>query len=185
MTQTTTGPEPRYAKALYELAVEQKNVSKIAANAQAFREVISSSDELQSTLKNALVKRTDKEAILETLLKSAKVEKVFHDFVCLMARKGRSGLIVNTLNWFERIKNEEEGIVNAVVTSATKLTATQEKEIEKFVKAQSSDAQKVNLETQVDESLKAGFKVTVGSDEFDASLLGRMNAMKQAMKQAL
>ena len=181
MTQLTQGPEPRYGKALFELAVENKKQKAFAKDAASIKTAIQNSKELQTVLTSPLISNAQKSEILEKIIKKLKITGDVANFIKFVANKGRAEILAGMLEWFETYLSAYEGKVNAKVISAQKLTAAQQKEISKFVLAQVKGSKTVNLDQEVDEKAIGGFKVTVGSTEFDATVQGKLNSLRSSL----
>lgn len=175
------GPERRYGKALFELASEDKQLTTLVKEADTLIEAFQS-EELRAFLINPELSPKQKSMVLAAWMKKAKTSDTMRKFVCLMAQKGRSMAIEGSLEWFKELCLEAEHIVTAKVISAFPMAEKQKGEIEAFIKKKVKGSKAVELEEQVDESLIGGFKVLVGSEQFDASLNGRLNQIKTLLR---
>jgi len=174
------GPEMRYGKALFALSVDPagKSVSKDVATLRNF---FTENVEVQNVLSDEIVSREDKKNVLLATLKLLKTSKTLNDFAALMCDKGRGGLFKDALSWYHFYEMAKNGVVTASVRTAKKLTVTQRKNIEKFVKDNAKDAKTIELEEEVDASLVAGFRIRIGSIEHDMSVRGRLDGLRTSL----
>jgi ATP synthase F1 delta subunit len=74
--------------------------------------------------------------------------------------------------------------LKVTVTSAVELTKTQVKKITDAVEKKHKES-KVELKQVVDSSIIAGLKVTVGSEEIDATAYSKLEKLHLQIKQSL
>ncbi|MCK9378968.1 MAG: F0F1 ATP synthase subunit delta [Candidatus Moranbacteria bacterium] len=81
---------------------------------------------------------------------------------------------------FGEIYNKENGIVEAVIVSAEKLTGNLVDKIADFIKKKYS-AKEVILEDKIDKKIKGGFILRVEDEILDASISGRLAKLKKEL----
>jgi ATP synthase F1 delta subunit len=81
------------------------------------------------------------------------------------------------LKALEKIINKEGGIVNAKVTTESKLNKEYEKEIEEFIKKKYK-AKEVMIEEKVDPKLLGGIKIEIGDDIIDGTLAHKIKQLQ-------
>lgn len=176
----TEGPERRYAKALYELATENKATDAVAKDLSSFAKILENAD-FQAALNSPVLDNAAKEKLLQTLADTAKVSKLTKNFISLVSQKGRAELLAGMAFWFDYYNAAAKGEVTAVVTSAAALTKTQQKEVIKFAEEKCKDAKSIKLVEDVDPSVIAGTKIRLGSTQYDATLQGRIQRVKNRL----
>jgi len=178
----TYGPEKRYGKALFELAEEQKQLKPLIQEAESMIEELAKDAEIIAFLEDPMLSHKQKSEVVNTFMKKAKASDLMRKFASLMVVKGRGDILLNALKCFQEYYMEAEGVVSAKVVSAFPMAAKHKGEIEAFVKKTVKGSKKVELEEEVNEKLIGGFKVLVGSQEFDASLSGSLSQIKTSLK---
>ena len=173
------GVSGRYALALFELI---EGSEKRLAQVDSVRGALT--PELLTFLKNPAADNGQKEAVLAEVATTLKLEKTLSNFLKLVARKGRADLLPEMLADIQRLRENQNGVVKVDVRSATKLTRTQEKDIEKFVKQMAPNARTVDMTVGIDKSLIAGTRIQVGDKAFDNSVAGRMRGMAASLRRA-
>lgn len=179
MTILLSGPEKRYAKALFEMAEEAQATAPVLADLSALASAIQQSAELQRLLGNPLITSDKKANVLLALL--PKAHKMTKTLVLLLASKARLVLVAGIAQCFEALMDEKEKCVRVLVKTAHPLSPAQKKEIEALAKKHAKGSKKVAMTEQVDESLIAGVRVQVGSTMVDASLAGSLKALKREL----
>lgn len=174
------GLSGRYATALYELAVEEKQLTAIEKDILTLNSALDASSELVALFDNPTVPSEDLAAILTEL--TGETSETFKNFIKLLIVKDRlavlPAVLVDTLALIAQARGEKK----VYVTSAQKLTAAQKKDIEAFVVKKDKDIKKVSFEEEIQPELLAGLKVRVDSIEYDATVRGAFNAMRTALK---
>lgn len=181
----TSGPEKRYAKALFELVEEDGQTTAMQTAANVLLEAFESNPDVQDALANPLTNRNEKQAVLLGLAKQTQAPAVFNRFIKVLVANGRAELMQGVLFWFNTLADAAGGRVCARVEVAKPLSETQQKEIESFIKKQVPTAKAVLLEEVTNPAVLGGVKVTVGSTQFDATLAGRMAGLRRAMQQSV
>jgi F-type H+-transporting ATPase subunit delta len=99
----------------------------------------------------------------------------------LLAQRGRFGTLPRIAAEYNRLCNRQRGIVEAVVTSAQKLSAEETAALRTRVEAMTGSD--VDLRAELDESLIGGLTVRVGDQLLDASVRGRLERLRDQLVQ--
>lgn len=180
MKKTMVGPESRYAKALFDLAVET-NLDEISASMKALSGMFESSKELSELVVGNAASEAGKRSVLLSILSEIKAPKEVENFINLLADKGRLNVLPGVFVEFEKLLEAHSNVVRAAVTSAAPLTDAQREDVFAFVEKNVANASEIVLDEYVDESLMAGVQVRVGDMQYDASVKGKLNGMRQAL----
>lgn len=167
----------RYARALLDLAIEQKNVDSVLGDMQVFSATVKDSRDFELLLSSPVVKADKKIEIFKLAFEP--FEKTTHEFMALITNNGREAMLGDIAEAFEAQVKEHRGIVPMTITSATKLDASTRDAI--IAKVQSSVEGKLEVEEKVDESLIGGFVVRMGDQQIDASVANQLNNLKQRL----
>lgn len=180
MAVKPTGVAGRYGVALYELAVADKQAPQIIAELQTFKTALT--EELLTFLASPAFAVVTKRLVIDEILKKQKASKLLSNFVKLVVEKSRGGFLAKMVAVVESLDAVANGVVNASVVSATKLTAAQTKEIEKFVKSTVPSAKKIEMTAEVDEKLIAGMKIRIGAVDYDATMANRLLQLGRSLR---
>jgi F-type H+-transporting ATPase subunit delta len=105
------------------------------------------------------------------------VNKATIAFFKLMVNKGRGEVLYTTAYEYINLYNIKRHITKAKVTSATELSAANEKVI--IAEVQKAVGGTVILETKVDPELIGGFVLTVGDRQVDTSIAASLKKLKK------
>jgi F-type H+-transporting ATPase subunit delta len=172
----------RYAKALIDLATEQKALEAVQKDMDLFVHTIKANPELNAVLANPIIYHDKKIKILSGIF-GDKVSKVTISFFNLMVNKSRAEIIypaaIEFINQYDVVKN----ITTATVVSATELSEANKKTIIAEIEAETKGT--VKLITKVDPSLIGGFVLTVGDRQIDTSISKSLARLKAEFAQVV
>jgi F-type H+-transporting ATPase subunit delta len=101
------------------------------------------------------------------------------NFVKLLLENGRAAVLPEISTHFEALKAKVENSVDAIVTSATKLSEKQVDEIATALKARLGCD--VKIETEIDENLIGGAVIRAGDVVIDGSLRSSLEGLTNAL----
>jgi F-type H+-transporting ATPase subunit delta len=106
--------------------------------------------------------------------------KELASFVGILAENERIDVLTQIQEIYEQLKSADEGVKEAIVTSAYPLDDAQLKNL--MSQLESHFGSKLQPQVEVDAALIGGIKVTVGDQILDASVRGKLDAMATALK---
>jgi F-type H+-transporting ATPase subunit delta len=172
----------RYAKALFDLANDEKKLAAVEADLKSLKKMRAESADFRTLLASPAFSAEQKGRAISALADKAKFNATTKKFLGLLAANGRIGQLPSIITSFEALSAEARGSVSAQVTTAVALTAAQAKGVAAALRtALGKDPE---IETRVDPSILGGIKVRVGSRLFDASLRSKLDSLKFALKRA-
>jgi F-type H+-transporting ATPase subunit delta len=173
----------RYAAALFDLAKDQRQLDKVAADVATFQGMVVASEDLRRLLRSPVIPAAEQGRALGAVLAAAGIAGLTANFLKLVAHNRRLFAVAAMLESFLALLARERGEVRAEVTTAHPLTAAQLELLSDTLKAQLGT--RVKVDTQVDANLLGGLIVKVGSRMVDGSLRTKLNNLKVAMKGTL
>jgi F-type H+-transporting ATPase subunit delta len=173
----------RYAKALFELAVEKKSQEKVAADLGGIKALVAESESLQQVVTALSVSKSDKAKVFDALLSKMKAQDLTKKFFHVLIKNGRLSAFGSVEAAFADRLRELNGEVLVKVTSAAGLKKKSVTDIEKAL-AKALD-KKVIAEVGQDEKLLGGLVVTYGSKMFDGSLAGQLETIQRLTKKEI
>lgn len=171
----------RYAKCLFDIAAEKKQLDAVVADADNLLKAIAASAELSAFLESPLLHKTQKKEVLRNIFKG--FNETTLSVFDLMADKSRENLLAEMAQSFINIYNQANGITLAEVTSAIALDKDTLAEIEKFVKKQAGSKQVV-ITQKVAPALIGGLTIMFDGKMYDSSVMGQINKMKKELNLA-
>ena len=175
------GIAQRYATALFELAKESKDLAALESDTDAIAAALNDSADLGAFLTSPIYSREDQEKAIGAVGEAMNLSPNVVNTLRLMAQKRRLFVLPALVRSLNELIAAEKGEVTADVTSATKLTAAQEKKLAATLKKSVGKDIKINL--AVDESLIGGLVVRVGSQMIDTSIRSKLAALQNTMKE--
>ena len=170
----------RYATALFELAVEEKNLDEVAGDLDSLQGLLRESDALQRLVKSPVLSREDQMRAMAAILSRADATDLTMRFVGLLAERRRLFVLSAVIDRFNQMLAAHRGEIRAQVISAQTLTDERLGEIRATLsRVLGSD---VAIDAQTDEDMIGGLVVRVGSRMVDASLRSKIQRMQLAMK---
>ncbi len=164
-----------YAKAIFELAREQSTLDAWAAKL-SFLSQISADPLCQAYLQNP--QHTSEEAVLFfQKVMDEEWDKDAAGLVGVMAHFERLSVLPQVYELFLAYKREEESCIEADVTSAEPLSASNQSQFKAALQKQSGKTVELNCHENPD--LLGGAIVQVGDKVLDGSLRRRLNQLAQ------
>ena len=170
----------RYAKALFDLALEEQLMSTFQPQVKSIYNLFKESEELKEFINSQGVPSDAKKDFFDKLLKNKVHTYVLH-FLCLLIDKKRERNIEAVCEEFNTLCNEYFNVLEGVVYSTKALTKDQITNIENSIQIKLN--KKVELTNKLDSSLIGGLKVVVGDTVFDNSVQHKMEALKNELLQ--
>ncbi len=177
MARRRTTSARRYAEAAFELAAAGDAHDRWAEELELAAGLLGD-ERVSRVLDNPSIPLREREELVAKLL-DRRVSKPVVNLVRLLARRGRAELLPAISRDFHRLLNEKRGIVAAVVTSAKPLAHDDREAVRKQVEKMTGS--KVELQSEVDESLIGGLTVRVGDRLLDASIRGRLERLRHEL----
>ncbi len=164
----------RFAKALLDLAIEQKKKSAVFADITLILKAIEDSKELSNLLKSPVIKADKKQSITSEIFGS-KISEMTAKFIEIVISKGRESLLADICKSYISLHKSSENITSALVTSAVKLDEQAKKKIAALLKV---DVAKLEIEEKIDPSVVGGFVVKVGDKQIDTTVKSKLLNIK-------
>jgi F-type H+-transporting ATPase subunit delta len=166
-----------YARALFEAAQERKRLETVQEQLEQVVTAAASVPELRELLRNPQLDPRTRAAALEEVLSGG--DELLRNFLLLLADKGRIGELEVIAQEFERLVAEEEGVLNAELTTAVELSDDDERRL--LGQIEEASGRKVEATRQVDPDLIGGIVLQVGSHRLDASVRGRLDRLRREL----
>ena len=165
----------RYAKSILDLAIEKNQLDEVRKDFALMGSTVASSKELQVLLGSPVVSH-DKKASILTAIFGQHVGTIAATFITVLTRKNREGLLPEIIESFDTLYLDYKGIQSATVTSSVSLDAELTQKVTDLAKRISG--KDIVLSQKVNEDLIGGFVLRVGDYQLDASVAGKLKAIK-------
>ena len=170
----------RYALALVNLAQKNKTLKKVEADIESLQNILNESEDFKYFVEASSHSTTRRIAVIDDLAKKSGLQKETANFLKVLATNGRFESLAEMLTGVKALLAKQRGEVTATVETAYALTATQQKALAKELSDMTG--QKVIVDASLNKDLIGGMVVTVGSQQIDSSVSGRLERLKNAMR---
>ena len=169
----------RYARAMFELAVDNNDLDSIEKNVRDLLKIYSSNTELEKFIKNPTQSFSNQLIVINQISQLMKFSKIFTNFLSLLVIKRRIFFLKKIALSFIKITEIKKGKISAKLTSSKKLSEQELKNVStELSKVIGSE---INFDYKVDQSLIGGFKMQVGSLMVDTTIKNKLKKYEQIM----
>ena len=172
----------RYATALFELADEQKLLDAVADDVRQIESLLDQSADMSLLVRSPVLKREEQGKAIGAILDKIGANDLTKKFIGHVALNRRLFVLSAMIKAYLAALAVKRGEVNAYVTTAKKLTATQVKNLEKVLNE--AVVGTISINQTVNSDLIGGMIVQVGSQMVDSSVATKLQKLKLAMKGA-
>lgn len=167
----------RYARAVFELAQEEKVVETWSRRLLVLREVLED-PRLRGVLDNPAIAVEEKQALIEKL-EIARLGREGENLAKLLIANHRTHVIGGLVEEFERLADEAAGRVRATATAAVELSDGDRRRLAGELSAKLG--REVRVDIQVDPSILGGLVLQFGDRLIDASLATRLQELRRRL----
>ena len=173
----------RYARALFELALDAKIVDAVKADLDTFDRMIGESADLNRLVRSPVFGTEERSRALAAVLDKAGITGLAANFLRFITANRRLFAVRDMIRDFRKLVAHWKGEIGAEVTVAERLSDAHLEELKSALKSVTG-GKAVNLNIKVDPAIIGGLAVKLGSRMVDSSLRTKLNAIKHAMKEA-
>ena len=172
MAELATIARP-YAEAVFRLA-KQGNALPAWSDALNLVASVYQDPQMQAAIANPKVSPPDIERLLLAIC-GERIDDVARNLVRLLVHNRRLSVIAEIRESFEQLKLEDEGKLDARISSAFPMEDAQRDQVVGLLSSRFK--RKIKASVTVDPELIGGIKVEVGDKVWDASVRGRLQTM--------
>jgi F-type H+-transporting ATPase subunit delta len=180
---TVSGVAGRYARALFELALDAKSVDAVKADIEKFAAMMAESADLNRLVRSPVFGAEERSRALAAVLAKAEIGGLASNFLMFVTANRRLFAVSDMIRDFRKLVARWKGEVTAEVTAAEKLSDAHLEAIKSTLKSITGE-KSVDLHVKIDPAIIGGLTVKLGSRMVDSSLRTKLNAIKHAMKEA-
>lgn len=141
--------------------------------------LLTGSKQLEHTLLSPAVSKERKKAVIEKLAAEMSLHRLIHNFLLVVVKHRRTRQIPAIRQSFEAAVDERLGWLPAQIASASALSDEQKRAIERSLGMKLGKSIRASFE--VDPALIGGVRARVASREYDATIKGRLEHMRQRL----
>ncbi len=166
----------RYAKALFDLAIEQNIIEKVYEDVLLINEVCQNNKIFINVLSSPIIRSDKKQSILKELFQS-KIHPVTLSFLLILTKKRREYFVTQIAIKYIDFYKEYKGIEVITIVSADKLDEPTKQKI--LQKLKSFIYKELELIEVIDPKIIGGFIIQYNDKKYDASILSKVNALSR------
>tara|TARA_B100001094_G_scaffold127819_1_gene123821 strand:+ start:3115 stop:3645 length:531 start_codon:yes stop_codon:yes gene_type:complete len=164
----------RYARAIYEIADEEKLVEEVYNDMIRINKLNRGSFDFKNLLSNSIINNIDKKnAILSLIEKNNSITEKLLD---LLIHNKRVAIISDIASSFIQLYNKHNNIKEAVVITASPIDKNLENQILSQIKIPA--AKSITLTNLVDSTIIGGFIIRYDGKEYNASIKQNLKNLK-------
>lgn len=171
----------KYSTAMFELAKENNILAQIEDDFDYVRTTFAAHPELKGILSNPTLEVTQKISLMQKIFSEA-INKLALQLIFVMIKRHRERYIIPAITAYISKSREERGILEAKVTVAKELSATETEQL--HVKLHALTGKEVIFDTVIDPSIIGGLVLQIGDKRIDASVERNLNEMKKTLLRA-
>ena len=168
----------RYAKAVFLLAEEKKQLKEVATDMDSILIIEKEVPALLDLYSNPILSTSEKKKIILEIF-SKSYNEITLRFLELIIENRREEHISGVARNFLKRYRDSLGIKNAILTTAVSIEDAKRKEIIEIVKK--TYQAEIQLESKEDTNLIGGFVLQVEDTQFDASISTQLKNIKQEL----
>jgi F-type H+-transporting ATPase subunit delta len=169
----------RYAKALFQLAIEQNVLDVVRADMEILLQSATEIPEINQLFESPVIDSGKKTQVLKEIFKSG-MSPMGLDFLTLVTSNKREEYLPGMARHFIQLYKREKGIMVATIYSAVGLEKQSGEKIRKMIEA-AFDSE-IELKEELKEELIGGFILRVEDKQLDASVKGKLATVKKELQ---
>lgn len=169
----------RYAKALFELAQQEKLLDPVGERLARIEAMIREQPELRELCRNPIYQREERKRVLKTLLGKIGAQELLTRFFDLLIQKNRLSHLSEIVRLFNAFVDEAQGREQVRVRVARGLSPSRTETLRsRLGEILSRD---VVLKVETDPALLGGVVIASGGRIYDGSLRSRLAELRRAV----
>ena len=169
----------RYAEAAFELAQRDKNPAEWLADLDRIAAALGD-DEVVRRLEDPEIAIDRRHDAFKALFRERPMLPQVFNLIGLLLRRRRLDMAVDIASEFRRLYNRQQGIVEALATSASSLSDAEVKAL--LARLEQMTGASIDLTLAVDPSLLGGVQVRIGDRLYDGSVRGRLERLRSRLE---
>jgi F-type H+-transporting ATPase subunit delta len=172
----------RYAKALFEIGVEQNDLERIVDEMATVADAWESSADLRNVIENPLVQHATKKAVVNDVVEAISATDTVRQTLQLLVDRRRMKTLPYVARMLRELADARKGVVRAEVTTAVALSEVYYARLQAQLERMTS--KRVVIDRRVDPALLGGVITRIGDRIIDGSLRTRLQSLRDAMTPA-
>jgi F-type H+-transporting ATPase subunit O len=182
------GLDGTYATALYTAAAKATSIDSASKSLDSLKNIVSQDAKVAGFLNNPALSSGDRSTVVEILTKQVpSIDASVSNLLQVLGENNRLDLLQSIFVQFKVLTDAHNGVVEAVVTSATELDSKTLKKIESSISKSKfvGSGKTLRLTNKVNTDIQGGLIVEVGDRTVDLSIASKIAKLNQALKEAI
>ena len=168
-----------YALALYELAKESSELSKIEEEIKSFKKLIKENIEFKEIISSPTVAVENKKNIILKITEQNNFSEILKKFLAFIAIKNRLFFLEKIIESFLNLVSTNKGELKAKLISSKELSSEEQSKIQNELSVNFKSP--LNINYKYDPSLIAGLVIQIGSVMIDTSIKTKLKKLEKNM----
>jgi len=169
----------RYAEALADVAIEQKNPERIRTELGWLIDAYQESADFRHFLSSPAINHQQKQAVIDKLSQEMALSPTVRNFLLILTDNRRTELLETIQRAFDSELNSREDIAEAYITSARDLGDVEKRNLMQAF--ENLTKKKINAHFWTDPALVGGAIVQIGSTIYDGSVRDQLERMREKL----
>src|SRR4029077_19286650 len=169
----------RYAQALLELGVEQKELDRLVDEVGRVADAWETSPDLRNAIENPLVPHAAKKAVVSDLADRLDATPTVRHALLILVDRRRAKALPYVARRLRELADARKGLIRAEVTTAVPLSDTYYARLQ--AQLERMTGKRVVIDRHTDAALIAGVITRIGDRIIDGSLRTRLQTLRDAM----
>ncbi len=171
----------RYAKALFDLASQEKSIDAVAADLTEIRSLLAQSEPLLRLVADPVIPADQAQHVLQALF-AGRIHPLTQRFLDFLISKDRLALLPDICRIHDHLNDDAKGLAHATITTARKLSDEHLAAIQR--RLADVTGKQIICHEIVDADLLAGFTIQIGDEVTDLSVRGQLLRLEQNIQHA-
>ncbi len=172
----------RYARAFFEIAVEEKQIEPFYNELSQFASIISGNKSLKDFLANPIFEQTIKKGVVDNIISKLKLSSMTVSFLRLLVDKKRIDILEDIVTCYRQLMDEALRKIRVNVKTAFPLSEELRSSISSGL--EKAMGKKVEMTVEEDSTLLGGVVIGVGDTLYDGSIKNQLNNMRNLLGEA-
>lgn len=170
--------EALYSRSLYEAACEENVSEDVYDSLKTVQKVLADNEEYIKIVSSANLEANERERLIDEAFEG-RIHVFALNFMKILAKKRIFEIVLPCAEEYEKRYFEDNNIAYATITTAFELDEQKKKDV--VEKTEKSVGKKIIPNFVVDREIVGGIVIETGNSEIDASVAGKLRAIKRHM----
>lgn len=181
-TVLVSAPARRYAHALLDAAIKQRNFTNVLDELEMFQKQLAEVPALRQVFLNPAVPPQRRQNVLNEIGKKTGCQQLTLNFLLTLIHRDRLNLLDQIIASAEQQFLERQGILVVEVITARPLEPGEESQL--VQKLEKFTGKKIQINNHVDKSLVGGAITRIGTTLYDGSVVTQLDQLKAKIVQS-